>query len=133
MINSLNSILNFQVTKFKMMKKIIEKPWGKEEIIEINDKYMMKKLTMNAGHRCSTQYHNFKTETIYVLSGRLKISFGSKIDQLKSRVFLGGENLTIPPKLIHRMEALEKSVYLEASTPEIEDVVRLQDDYERTK
>lgn len=132
MINSLNSILNFQVTKFKMMNKIIEKPWGKEEIIEINDKYMMKKLTMNAGHRCSTQYHNFKTETIYVLSGRLKISFGSKIDQLKSRVFLGGEDLTIPPKLIHRMEALEKSVYLEASTPEIEDVVRLQDDYERT-
>ncbi len=132
MMPSLNFIPNLLILKFKNMNKIIKKPWGQEELIEINDKYMMKKLTMNAGHRCSTQYHNFKTETIYVLSGRLKISFGSKIDQLKSKVFLGGEDLTIPPKLIHRMEALEKSVYLEASTPEIEDVVRLQDDYKRT-
>ena len=115
------------------MNKIIEKPWGQEEIIEINDSYMMKKLTMYAGHRCSTQYHNFKKETIYVLSGRLKISFGSEINKLKSRVFEGGENITIPPKLIHRMEAIEKSVYLEASTPEMADVVRLQDDYERTR
>ena len=115
------------------MNKIIEKPWGKEEIIEINDKYMMKKLTMNAGHRCSTQYHNFKKETIYVLSGKLKISYGSEIDQLKSEFYTSGEDITIPPKLIHRMEAIEDSVYLEASTPEIEDVVRLQDDYKRTK
>ena len=40
--------------------KIIEKPWGREEVIEINDKYMMKKLTMFKGHRCSLQLHNFK-------------------------------------------------------------------------
>tara|TARA_B100000242_G_scaffold10643_1_gene6824 strand:- start:417 stop:764 length:348 start_codon:yes stop_codon:yes gene_type:complete len=115
------------------MHKIIKKPWGQEELIEINDRYMMKKLTMYSGHRCSTQYHNIKQETIYVLSGKLKISFGSRIDNLRSKIFLGGETITIAPKLIHRMEAIEDSIYLEASTPEMDDVVRLQDDYERTK
>lgn len=59
-----------------MKNKIIPKPWGQEEVIEINDKYMVKKLTMHAGHRCSLQYHNHKRETIYVLSGRLKIIYG---------------------------------------------------------
>ena len=53
--------------------QIIEKPWGKEEVIEINDKYMMKKLTMLKGHRCSLQLHNHKKEIIYVLSGQLRI------------------------------------------------------------
>ena len=115
------------------MNKIIKKPWGQEEVIEINNSYMMKKLTMYSGHRCSTQYHNIKRETIYVLSGKLKISFGLKIDDLRSKIFKGGDTITISPKLIHRMEAIEDSVYLEASTPEMDDVVRLQDDYERTK
>ena len=113
------------------MNKFIEKPWGKEEVIEINCSYMVKKLTMHAGHRCSTQYHNFKKETIYVLSGKLRIYMGNKIDQLKSKIYKSGESITIPPKLIHRMEAVEDSIYLESSTPEMEDVVRLQDDYER--
>ena len=56
---------------------------------------------------------------------------GNKIDQLKSKIYKSGESITIPPKLIHRMEAVEDSIYLESSTPEMEDVVRLQDDYER--
>ena len=59
--------------------KIIEKPWGREEIIEINDKYMMKKLTMFKNHRCSLQYHNHKKETIFVLSGQLRIISGKNI------------------------------------------------------
>ena len=113
------------------MNKIIEKPWGKEEVIEINDLYMMKKLTMHAGHRCSTQFHNFKKETIYVLSGKLKISYGKNINNLKNTIFYSGDSITIPPKQIHRMEALEDSIYLEASTPQMDDVVRLEDDYKR--
>jgi mannose-6-phosphate isomerase len=111
--------------------QIIEKPWGKEEVIEINDRYMMKKLTMWQGHRCSIQYHNFKRETIYVLSGRLRIYSGTEQDSLESRIYTEGETITIAPGLIHRMEAVEDSIYLEASTPEMEDVVRLSDDYQR--
>lgn len=110
---------------------VIEKPWGKEEVIEINDRYMMKKLTMWKGHRCSIQYHNVKCETIYVLSGQLRIYSGPSLEKLDSKVYLSGETITIKPGIVHRMEAVEDSVYLEASTPEMTDVVRLQDDYQR--
>ena len=111
--------------------KIIEKPWGKEEVIEINSNYMVKKLTMLKDHRCSIQFHNHKKETIYVISGKLRIYQGIDQNKLTSRVFGPGEYITIPPKLIHRMEGVEESVYLESSTPEMSDVVRLEDDYSR--
>jgi mannose-6-phosphate isomerase len=111
--------------------QIIEKPWGSEEVIEMNDKYMLKKLTMYAGRRCSLQYHNLKKETIYVLSGVLKISQGTSQEELEDKLYHAGDSTTIPPGLIHRMEAVEDSLYLEASTPEMDDVVRLVDDYQR--
>lgn len=110
---------------------IVEKPWGREEVVEINDKYMVKKLTMWAGHRCSLQYHNIKMETIYVLSGVLKIYQGLSENALDEALYYPGDAITIPPGLIHRMEGVEDAVYLEASTPEIDDVIRLVDDYER--
>ena len=111
--------------------QIIEKPWGKEEVIEINDKYMMKKLTMLKGHRCSLQLHNHKKETIYVLSGQLRIISGPDQDNLTGKIYREGESITISPGVVHRMEGVEDSIYLEASTPEMDDVVRLVDDYER--
>ncbi len=111
--------------------RVIDKPWGKEEVIEINDRYMMKKLTMWKGHRCSMQYHNVKCETIYVLSGQLRIYVGENVDSIDSRIYAGGESVTIFPGTVHRMEAVEDAVYLEASTPEMDDVVRLSDDYKR--
>ena len=111
--------------------QIIEKPWGKEEVIEINDKYMMKKLTMLKGHRCSLQLHNHKKETIYVLSGQLRIISGPDQDNLTGKIYTEGESITISPGVVHRMEGVEDSIYLEASTPEMDNVVRLVDDYER--
>jgi len=111
--------------------EIIEKPWGREEVVEINDKYMVKKLTMWAGHRCSLQYHMVKKETIFVLSGVLKIIQGRSMDNLEEKLYRAGDTITIPPGLIHRMEGVEDAVYLEASTPEMDDVVRLVDDYQR--
>jgi len=112
---------------------IIEKPWGKEEVIEINDHYMMKKLTMLKGHRCSLQYHKTKQETIYVLSGHLRIIYGDEQSNLNSRVFKADESITLKPGIVHRMEAVNDTVYLEASTPEMTDVVRLSDDYQRAE
>ena len=111
--------------------QVIEKPWGKEEVIEINEKYMVKKLTMWKGHRCSLQDHNFKCETIYVLSGQLRIYTGQSKDELQSRIYAAGETITLTPGVVHRMEGVEDAVYLEASTPEMDDVVRLVDDYQR--
>jgi mannose-6-phosphate isomerase len=110
---------------------IILKPWGQEEVVEINDKYMVKKLTMYTGHRCSMQYHNLKKETIYVLSGVLKIEIGFSQNSLEEKLYRPHDSITILPGVIHRMESIEEAVYLEASTPEMDDVVRLQDDYQR--
>ena len=109
----------------------IEKPWGYELLIEKNDKYVMKKLGMNKGHKCSIQYHEKKKETVYVLSGMLKVYLGDDVDELDEIIMNPHDTMTIDPFKIHRMEAIENSVYLEASTPELDDVVRLQDEYGR--
>ena len=111
---------------------LIEKPWGCEEVIEINDRYMMKKLTMHKGHRCSLQFHHHKKETIYVLSGKLRIYVGPTKDELSEKIYGPNESITLEPGVVHRMEGVEDSVYLEASTPEMDDVVRITDDYNRT-
>jgi quercetin dioxygenase-like cupin family protein len=111
---------------------VIKKPWGQEEVVEINDRYMVKRLTMWKGHRCSLQFHNQKQETIYVLSGSLKVYTGTSPHKLSERIYQAHETITLTPGIIHRMEAVEDSVYLEASTPELDDVVRLSDDYNRS-
>jgi len=114
-----------------MEVKVIEKPWGKEELLEKNEKYMFKRLTMHKGHACSLQYHEVKTESVYLLSGSLKVYIGDKENELDEIIMKPHDFITLYPYKIHRMEALEDSVYLEASTPELEDVVRLQDRYKR--
>lgn len=114
-----------------MKPLIIEKPWGKEELLERNEKYMFKRLTMFKGHACSLQYHEIKTESVYLLSGSLKIYIGDKEDNLEELIMKPHDTITLYPFKIHRMEALEDSIYLEASTPELDDVVRLQDRYKR--
>jgi len=94
---------------------------------------MVKKLTMWKKHRCSLQFHNHKKETIYVLSGKLRIVSGPNQNNLKEKIYLAGDSITISPGTVHRMEGVEDSVYLEASTAEMNDVVRLVDDYDRVK
>jgi mannose-6-phosphate isomerase-like protein (cupin superfamily) len=109
----------------------IEKPWGSEELIDCNDKYVVKKLFMKTGHSCSIQYHELKRETIIVLSGKLNIYIGNTLDNLDRREYLPGETITIHPYTIHRMEAVEDATYIETSTNELWDVIRLQDNYNR--
>lgn len=109
----------------------IEKPWGYEELLECNDKYVVKKLFMKKGHSCSIQYHILKKETIVVLSGILIIYTGTSLDNLEKKNYNIGDSITIEPYTIHRMEALDDSLYLETSTNELWDVVRLQDNYNR--
>lgn len=109
-----------------------EKPWGYEELIECNDKYVVKKLFMKQGHACSIQYHELKTETILVFSGLLNIYIGNSLETLEKKVYRPGETVTIKPYTVHRMEALEDCIYYETSTNELWDVVRLQDNYGRS-
>lgn len=105
---------------------IIDKPWGFEKLIEKNNQYVLKFLYMKKDYQCSLQYHNLKHETIYVLSGKLLVLLEDKNIEM-----IAGDSLIIPPLTTHRMRALEDSEYLEASTPELDDVVRIEDDYGR--
>lgn len=108
--------------------KIIKKPWGQEDILETNEFYTVKRLTMLNGHKCSLQYHTEKKETIYVISGILTIIKGSRIDSYPENSYT-----TIHPNVIHRMEAKNGDVtYLECSTSQLNDVIRLKDDYNRS-
>jgi mannose-6-phosphate isomerase-like protein (cupin superfamily) len=109
----------------------VEKPWGSEELIDITDKYVVKKLFMKKGHKCSIQYHELKRETIVVLSGSLHISIGPTLESLETKLYTQGDTVTIEPYTVHRMEAVEDCIYFETSTNELWDVVRLQDSYGR--
>ena len=105
------------------------KPWGKEELLEKNEFYALKKLFMKANHRCSLQLHNQKTETIVVVKGTIKITL---MEPLQEHLLFVGDFFTIQPKRIHRMSAMDvDAVYLETSTPELDDLVRIEDDYQR--
>jgi mannose-6-phosphate isomerase-like protein (cupin superfamily) len=108
----------------------VDKPWGYELVWARTDRYVGKILHVKAGHVLSLQYHNHKDETMHVLSGEL-ILRTRRGDTLASRPFRTGETVHIPPKLIHQIEAVVDSDVLEASTPELDDLVRLQDRYGR--
>lgn len=111
--------------------KEVEKPWGKEELLEYNDNYVVKKLFMKAGECCSLQYHELKRETIYVLSGKVKLHIGKDINELEKKEMNTGDKITIAPYTIHRMEGITDCEYLECSSPELWDVIRLEDKYKR--
>ncbi len=109
----------------------VEKPWGNELHWARTDRYVGKVIHVNRGHALSLQYHNRKDETIHLWSGRLL--FEIEVDgQLVSREMQPGESVHITPKTVHRMTAIEDSDILEASTPELDDVVRIEDRYGRT-
>ena len=116
----------------KAKKKIIKKPWGSEEIIHTNKFYTVKKLIMNSNCRCSLQYHKKKIETIYVEDGPLFIFHGKILKKIKIKKLKTGEFFTLNKKEIHRMFSKSKrSIYLEASTSDLKDLVRIEDDYNR--
>ena len=109
----------------------VDKPWGYELIWARTDRYVGKILHVKAGHVLSCQYHNKKDETMHVLSGELILRLG-RGDDLTERRFLAGQSVHVPPLLIHQIEAVVDSDVLEASTPELDDLVRLSDRYGRS-
>ena len=113
--------------------RTVEKPWGKEEIWGETDKYLGKFLYINAGEKLSRQYHEVKEETICVLEGRLALEIGMPNELDFRREYLEpGQTFHVKPGTIHRFCATNNDVKLaEVSTPEIDDVVRLEDKYRR--
>jgi len=114
-----------------MSSKYIGKPWGYEIWHEVNENYVVKELYMKKDHSCSLQYHDFKHESFYVVSGLLLFTVGDSIDQLQDIVLKPGDFYVLPPKKIHRCKGLEDSIYIECSTNHLDDVVRLEDSYGR--
>lgn len=112
--------------------RIIKKPWGHEEIWAETDKYCGKILYIQAGQRLSLQYHEKKTETIRVMQGTLHLTLQDSKGIIFDRKMSAGESYHVAPNTIHRFGAGEHDVVvIEVSTPELDDVVRLQDDYKR--
>ena len=119
-----------------MSKKTVQKPWGREEILEVNHRYAMKILVVKPGKRLSLQYHEVKVETMFCLSGTGALEITDHDTGVTEEHFVTpGTFKTIWPFDIHRLRASgqEELIILEASSPELDDVKRLEDDYGRDK
>lgn len=108
------------------MSRAITKPWGYEIIWAETDKYVGKILHITAGHRLSLQYHQYKTETIRIQSGSITLQIDGRCVTMHP-----GDAYHIPAGQIHRMSAITDADVIEVSTPELTDIIRLEDDYHR--
>jgi mannose-6-phosphate isomerase len=109
----------------------VDKPWGHELIWADTDRYVGKLLVVRAGQALSLQYHERKDETIHLLRGRMRFFVGPSAEQVEEVLLREGESFRIRPGTVHRMEAETDVEILEASTPDLDDVVRLEDRYGR--
>jgi mannose-6-phosphate isomerase-like protein (cupin superfamily) len=109
----------------------VEKPWGFELWWAHTDRYVGKLIHVNKGHALSLQYHERKDETIFVWQGRILFETANAEGGIEGREMGPGDAVRVTPPTVHRMTALEDTDIFEVSTPEVEDVVRLQDRYGR--
>ena len=112
--------------------KRVDKPWGHELIWAHTERYVGKKIVIEPGHKLSLQYHRAKDESILVLRGTLRLHYGESEESVEQKDLTPGEFAHIRTGAVHRFEATSERVELiEVSTPELDDVVRLKDDYRR--
>jgi mannose-6-phosphate isomerase len=119
--------------RFAVDVKRVDKPWGYELVYASTDRYSGKVIFIRAGEQLSLQFHREKDETIYVQSGRVEFEIGDPGKPVDREVVASGRAFHLPPGTVHRLRALEDTVILEASTPQLDDVVRLEDRYGRAK
>jgi mannose-6-phosphate isomerase len=113
------------------LPRAVAKPWGGELIWAWTPRYVGKLLTIQAGKRLSLQYHEHKDEWIHVLEGRLRLTLESEEGAIERRELGPGEGARVRTGRTHRFEALEDCRLIEVSTPELDDVVRVEDDFGR--
>ena len=109
----------------------IEKPWGYELIFAKTNQYVGKILHINRGHKLSLQYHKTKEDTIFISKGKMNFIFEEEKGKLTEMILNEGDSHHIAPGRQHRMIALEDCDVFEVSTPQLDDVVRLEDSYGR--
>ena len=109
----------------------VEKPWGHELIWAHTDRYVGKVIVIEAGKRLSLQRHVVKDESIYVISGHLRLTLEDEAGAIDVVDLEAGDHRHVPTGRIHRFEAVERTELMEISTPELDDVIRLEDDFGR--
>ena len=109
----------------------VDKPWGHEIIWAHADRYVGKLLVIETGKRLSFQYHEAKDEWIHVLEGRLLLTLENDAGVVEERELVAGEGARVPTGRKHRYTAIERATLIEVSTPELDDVIRLSDDFGR--
>jgi mannose-6-phosphate isomerase len=115
----------------KQLPERVEKPWGYELIWAHTDEYVGKILHVNAGESLSLQYHEEKDETIFLFTGEMRFWAGPSAEDLPEVNLGPGEAFRVTPGTVHRMQAVTDCDILEVSTPQLDDVVRIQDRYGR--
>jgi len=111
--------------------KTVIKPWGKEVWLELNDRYCYKRIYINAGHRTSFQYHQKKYETNYIISGEAEIWLENDRGKIEKKKVSADFCFNVQPPRKHRVIAITDIILQEVSTPEVDDVVRIEDDSNR--
>jgi len=106
----------------------VEKPWGYELWLELNEHYAYKLIHMNKGYKSSLQYHEKKVETNYVIEGKAEVLLENENGEMESRIYGPGEGWCVPLKTKHRVISLESYTALECSTAHLNDCKRFEDD-----
>jgi len=109
----------------------VEKPWGYEIWLELNEFYAYKIIHMNKGYQSSLQWHDKKVETNYVIEGEAEVLLENDKGEMESKIYTKGMGWTVPLNRKHRVIARESYTALEVSTPHLNDVVRYEDDTNR--
>lgn len=111
--------------------RVIDKPWGHEEIFADTTNYVGKILFIREGEALSLQYHEIKEETLRVLDGSIELRLGPSVDSLETHHLKSGAVFHVAPGTLHRMTATSDCRLLEVSTNHLNDVIRLEDRYGR--
>jgi len=109
----------------------VEKPWGHELIWAHTERYVGKVIVIEAGRRLSLQRHVIKDESIFVISGHLRLTLEDETGTIGVVELGPGDHHHVPTGRIHRFEAVDRTELMEISTPELDDVIRLEDDFGR--
>jgi len=113
------------------MYKVVHKPWGKEEWLELNDAYCYKRIYINAGYKTSFQYHQFKKETNYIIDGIAEVWLENDEGVVEKKIMKRGEFFNVTPPKKHRVIAITDIILQEVSTPHVDDVFRIDDEFNR--
>ena len=111
--------------------KTVSKPWGKEIWLELNDKYCYKRIYLDQGTKTSYQYHENKMETNYIIDGEAEVWLENDSGVVEKKIMKKDDYFTVEPTRKHRVIALTDLILQEVSTPEVDDVIRIEDDSDR--